>query len=182
LYEGGTEVDKVRAVSHNKSMKTDQVTSKQLSFIESLDGDVVHAYKLTRGAASEYINELLDAKRSQKPEAIAELTAGVYEVEGTVYVVKPNQQKTRLYAKRLVEINAQRSVETGERVRIEFEYEAGAIYKIKPEHKMELEKAKQLTIRYGRCIVCGAQLKDAKSVERGIGPVCIKSFATLVNA
>jgi hypothetical protein len=107
---------------------------------------------------------------------------GVYELpDGTIYVVRPNQAKSRLYAKRLVEINAERALEEGGRVQIDFEYEKGAIFKIKPEHKMELERAKELTVRYGRCIVCGARLKDAKSVERGIGPVCIKSFAGAVQ-
>jgi hypothetical protein len=41
---------------------------------------------------------------------------------------------------------------------------------------MSLEKAKQLNIKYGRCIICGLKLKAAKSVEAGMGPVCIKYF------
>jgi hypothetical protein len=102
---------------------------------------------------------------------------GVYETgDGEVYVVKPNREKTRLYAKRLVEINPERATETGERVQIEFEYARGAIYGLSPDMKMDLDRAKALTIRYGRCIVCGRNLKAAESVERGIGPVCIKSF------
>lgn len=116
-----------------------------------------------------------DESRTFTPDA--DMTAGVYEVDGVIYIVKPNRDKTRLYAKRLVEINAERATEAGTRVEIEFEYEAGAMKKIKPEHKMPLEKAKELTIRYGRCIVCGRTLKAAESVERGIGPICIKSFA-----
>jgi hypothetical protein len=114
--------------------------------------------------------------KADTPE-VAPLTPGVYEVEGTVYVVKPNRDKTRLYAKRLVEINGERLTVEGEHVAIEFEYAPGAIYNIKPEHKMPVERAKKLTIRYGKCIVCNRKLKAAKSVEDGIGPVCIKSFA-----
>ena len=68
------------------------------------------------------------------------------------------------------------ATEAGEPVRIEFEYARGAVYKIKPSDKMDLERAKALTIRYGRCIVCGRKLKARVSVEQGIGPVCIKSF------
>jgi hypothetical protein len=101
---------------------------------------------------------------------------GVYENEDGIFIVKPTRDKSRLYAKKLVEINAERATEAGERVQIEFEYAKGAIYKLKPEHKMDLERAKALTIRYGRCIVCNTPLKAAESVERGIGPVCIKSF------
>jgi hypothetical protein len=106
-----------------------------------------------------------------KERAVTVTEPGVYETpEGVVYVVRPNRQKSRMYAKKLVEINAQRATEAGERVKIEFEYESGAIYRLTPEMKMPLERAKALTIRYGRCIA-------AQSVERGIGPVCIKSFA-----
>lgn len=107
----------------------------------------------------------------------ATLTPGVYDVNGHVYVVKPNHEKTRLYAKRLVEINAERLNENDDPVQIEFVYEAGAIFNIRPEQKMPLERAKALTIRYGRCIVCGRRLKAGKSVKQSIGPVCIKSFA-----
>jgi hypothetical protein len=101
---------------------------------------------------------------------------GVYENESGIFIVKPTRDKQRLYAKRLVEINAERATEAGERVQIEFEYAPGAIFDLLPEHKMDLERAKALTIRYGRCIVCNTPLKAAESVERGIGPVCIKSF------
>jgi hypothetical protein len=116
----------------------------------------------------------------RKAEVKREVTVtepGVYELpDGTVYVVKFNKAQTSLYAKKLVEINAERATEAGEPVRIEFEYERGAIFKISPEDKMDLERAKKLTIRYGRCIVCGRKLKAKVSVEQGIGPVCIKSF------
>jgi len=101
---------------------------------------------------------------------------GVYERGGVVYVVKPNRARTGLYAKRLVEIEADRLNDNDDRVQIEFEYDRGAIFGIKATDKMDLERAKELTIRYGRCIVCGRGLKAAESVERGIGPVCIKSF------
>lgn len=109
-------------------------------------------------------------------EVHPDLTPGVYDVDGHVYVVKSNQSKTRLYAKHIVE-SPERLNANGELVDIDFVYSPGAIFDIKPEHKMALEDAKVLTIRYGRCIVCGRRLKAGKSVEQGIGPVCIKSFA-----
>jgi hypothetical protein len=115
------------------------------------------------------------SERTQ-PAPAEPVTPGVYEVEGEVFVVKPNREKTRVYAKKLVEIRSERLTETGEHVQIEFEYAPGAIRKIRPEHRMDVERAKALTIRYGRCIVCGRRLKAAQSVEQGIGPVCIKSF------
>lgn len=104
------------------------------------------------------------------------LTVGVYELPtGEIFVVKPNRAKTRLYAKKMIE-TTERITETGKVVNFDFIYAPGAIYKLKPENKMSLERAKQLMIRYGRCIACGRKLKVAQSVERGIGPVCIKYF------
>jgi hypothetical protein len=109
------------------------------------------------------------------------LTPGVYEKGDDIFVVKPNREKTRLYAKRLVEVSlsAPRLLESGDRVDydIEFEYAKGAIYDLAESDRMPYERAKALSIRYGRCINCGRRLKAADSVERGIGPVCAKAFA-----
>jgi hypothetical protein len=106
---------------------------------------------------------------------VAVTEPGVYERAGQVYVVQFNRQKTRLYAKRLVE-SAPRLTETGTHVDFDFEYAKGAIYSLRPEDLMPLERAKELIVRYGRCIRCGARLQAATSVERGIGPVCIRYF------
>lgn len=105
------------------------------------------------------------------------LEPGIYKVNGTVYQIRPNREKTRLYAKKLVEFTGERLTEANTIVRIEFEYAPGAIYNIKPEHKMPLEEGKALILRYGKCICCGRVLKAAKSVEAGIGPICIKYFS-----
>jgi hypothetical protein len=118
----------------------------------------------------------LGSPQSQPKEVAAKLTPGAYDVDGHVDVVKPNQQHTRLYAMRLVEIASDRMNAEGDMVQIEFVYEAGAIFNVKPEHRMSFDDAKMLTIRYGRCIVCGRRLKAGKSVEQGIGPVCRKLF------
>ncbi len=105
------------------------------------------------------------------------LTPGVYEKDGEVFVVKPNRAKDRMYAKRLVETSSPRLTATDEHVKIDFVYAPGVVMRLTPADKMPLERAKALTIRYGRCIACGRNLKVAQSVERGIGPVCVKSFA-----
>lgn len=128
-----------------------------------------------RGKPVDHTQSQIPAPRETK-EVNAELTPGVYDVKNHVYVVKFNREKTGLYAQRLIEIASDRLVESGDFVKIEFVYEAGAIFNIKPEHKMDFERAKALTIRYGRCINCRRPLKTAKSVEQGIGPVCRKSF------
>ncbi len=104
------------------------------------------------------------------------LTPGVYERAGEIFIVKANKEKSRLYAKRLVNIGGERLTEVGAHEQFDFEYAPGAIYDLHPENQMPFDRARELTIRYGRCINCGRFLKDAKSVELGIGPVCRKAF------
>lgn len=115
---------------------------------------------------------------------VEQLVPGVYETAaGQIYVVKPTREdKTRLYAKRLQELNGDyRTTEAGSRVDFEFIYERGAIFNIKLADRMPLERAKELITLYGRCIACNRHLKAAKSVENGIGPVCIKNFGPVLN-
>ena len=109
-------------------------------------------------------------------DTVAVTTPGVFELDGEVYVVKPNQAKTRLYAKRVVEITGDRLTEADTVVKIELEYAPGVIYKLTEAHRMPLARAEELTARYKKCIVCGRGLKAATSVKQGIGPVCVKYF------
>jgi Family of unknown function (DUF6011) len=126
----------------------------------------------------DFMKEMPVDRVAVESPAAGELTAGVYELPGTseIFVIKWNKQKTNLYAKLLVEINSTRITHDGEVVEIEFIYAPGAMRRIKPEHKMSLERAKGFMIRYGKCIACGRTLKVAESVERGIGPVCVKYY------
>jgi hypothetical protein len=39
---------------------------------------------------------------------------------------------------------------------------------------MAPEDAKRVAVLYKHCLMCGRKLKLAESVERAIGPVCIK--------
>jgi len=119
-----------------------------------------------------------------QPVAPEKLVPGVYELtDGRIYVVKATKEdKSRLYAKRLVELNGDyRTTEAGSRVDFEFQYEKGAIYDIHLNDRMTLDRAKELITLYGRCINCNRHLKAAKSVEQGIGPVCVKSFGPVLN-
>lgn len=116
------------------------------------------------------------ASRARKPSAVE---AGVYETEAGIYVVKRTRDKQRVYAKKLVELRdtqGDRLTECSERARFDFEYAPGAIYTLTEDDRMPLERAKELTVRYGRCINCGRRLKVAESLERGLGPVCVKAF------
>lgn len=126
---------------------------------------------------SDKIGWIMRRPRDQREVVAAGIEPGVYEVDRDIYVVKWNRSKTGLYAKVLVEIGGRRRTEAGEVANIEFEYAPHSIAKIRPEHRMTAERARTLTLVYGRCLNCGRLLKAAESVERGIGPVCIKAFA-----
>ena len=91
------------------------------------------------------------------------LVMGVYEANGQVFVVKPNQQKSRLYAK---------VWENGS-----LTYAPGAIYKLHPCHKVSRERGEELSVQIGACCVCGRTLTAEKSVKAGIGPICGRAFS-----
>lgn len=105
------------------------------------------------------------------------LVPGVYRRNGTIYVVRKNKTNPRLHARRLVEIGGRRLTADDTIVHIEFEYDRDALRVIRPEDQMTLEEARPFIIRYGKCIFCNTALSDAKSVARGVGPVCIKRYA-----
>jgi len=105
------------------------------------------------------------------------VTSGVFRKDGRIYVVKPNREKTRFYAKEIVESPA-RMTESGLKVDFESIYRPGKVYDLKETDRWDLAEARDFLTKYSRCIVCGAGLKAAKSVAGAIGPVCAKYFAT----
>lgn len=121
----------------------------------------------------------VQAPVAQAPRLTIE-DAGVYVMpDGSVVKVQANQSKTRTYAKRWVEITGQRLTEADTRVQGEYQFEAGLVAEVaQVGRKMSLEEAKAFILRYGQCCRCSRKLKAADSVERGIGPVCIKYFST----
>ncbi len=142
-------------------------------FISSLTEWVSKGQPLTvnqRNAAFKVMEKY--QKQIGQVETIA---PGVYETNEGVFVVKLTQDKERVYAKKLVE-SPNRLTESGEIVQFDFQYAPGAVYRISPEQLMPLERARELMIKYGHCIVCSRLLKDPHSIEQGIGPVCIKYF------
>ena len=91
---------------------------------------------------------------------------GMYRTaDGTIYKVQVAVHGSgNLYAKRLV------LDPSGGDAR--FEYEPGAITRLRPSDRMTLEQAKEFGRLYGVCCKCGATLTDEVSIEAGIGPVC----------
>jgi hypothetical protein len=93
-----------------------------------------------------------DAKR--RAESVV-LEAGIYLLDGAVYKVQQAVHGSgQMYAKVLT---------TPEYASARFEYVAGAISKIRPEHKMSLEQAVEFGAVYGVCCRCGRTLTDENS-------------------
>jgi Family of unknown function (DUF6011) len=103
------------------------------------------------------------------------VTPGVFSKGGEIYVVVQNRAKTRTYAKHLVP-SAPRMTESGVTVSFDLIYAPGIIRDINESDRMSVQDARPYMIKYGRCLACARKLKAATSVERGIGPVCIKMF------
>lgn len=133
------------------------------------------------GTASAAIDALLDSPSRPAERTVEISEIGVYEADGVVFVVKRARESGNLYAKRIREIGGSRITEAGTFVAVEFDYDPGAIFGLRPEHKIDGERAKALTIRYGFCIVCQRDLKAGESVLQGIGPKCVESFPELVE-
>lgn len=133
-------------------------TQRQLDFIYRLAderGIAVDLTDLSRPAASALIDRLLAI-----PAPSAE--PGYYVRGEQVFVVVQNRAKTRTYAKELVL--------TGNRAR--WHYAPGISTSLADVEPLSVEHAASLGRAHGVCILCGAQLTDPESVERGIGPVC----------
>lgn len=114
--------------------------------------------------------------------------AGVYVLNGQVIRVKANKAGTHVYPNVWTEISGSRLTEDGGTAHGEWQYveqwqeRKDLMRNLAAEgRKMTLAEAQDFLIRYGQCVRCGRHLKDAKSVSKGIGPVCEKYFADGVS-
>jgi len=143
-------------------------SEKQIAFLSTLASERVHEVAidfatLTSVQASSLIETLLGSPRKSGVSFERVSEEGMYQnADGDIFRVQTSRQSGNLYAKRLDIMDGG------------FLYEQGAIRKIKPSDRLSVEQAKALGVQYGFCIVCGILLTDPKSVEQGIGPVCIK--------
>lgn len=101
---------------------------------------------------------------------------GIYETpNGEIFKVKKGRSGSN-YAMIMLAINSTRLTKSGDVIHAEFKYRnwANDIRKLKPEFKVSLARAEELSLRFNHCIACGHSLKVAKSVILGVGPVCRK--------
>lgn len=102
-----------------------------------------------------------------KKELITE--PGMYWGNGSAYLVVSTKDGKKLYAKKLV-----KTMKDGVVHKLHFEYEKGSIWSLDAADKMTVEQVAKLGKTTSHCWVCAKPLKVKKSVEAGIGPVCIK--------
>lgn len=118
------------------------------------------------GATVSRIIDALKAAPMAATKRVGTLSVGMYRTsEGVIYRVHESRETGNLYAKRM-----EWDMLTESKPR--FEYDRGAVYSLTSADRMTLEEACAWGVETGVCCVCGAFLTDAKSVARGIGPVC----------
>lgn len=145
------------AVDNNRQLRTE---------LKGLRGQF--AFEEARRSGADHA-EAADAQvRAEADRPHEFVTTGMYQVDGRIYKVLPSRSGNgRHYAQELVGESA-----TGYR----FQYAKGAMYRIRPEHRMTAEQAAEWGKLTDHCMCCGALLTDPKSIVKGIGPDCAKKY------
>lgn len=133
-------------------------------------GEVIprHLGVLTRSAAHDLIERLQRAPLREGVHQPATLrtyngcTAGVYDVGGDVFRLRPNAGGTGLWAEQLI---------TGQG-RPRWEYAPTAVRLLMPYQRLDDEGLAERGRELAVCIDCGTPLQDPRSRARGVGPKC----------
>lgn len=151
---------------------TAPATAKQVGFLHKLvvrkleAAQAAHAItwmensRMSKRFASDKITELMSL-----PDIAAEseLDEGMYRVDGEIFKVYHTRETGILVTKTLTEDG--------------FEYTGKKpLNRIKPEHRMTLDEAKEYGKVTGTCCQCGRTLTNESSIAEGIGPVCAGKF------
>jgi hypothetical protein len=136
-----------------------------------LDGETLlradNAAALSTKEASSLIDTLFAAPKVPQAQA----APGYYIQDEQVIVVVENKAKTSTYAKRLV-------ISTnGTKKSARWDYAPGLGASLAGYAPLTVEQAAHLGHKHGICMICAKALTDPKSVDAGIGPVCIKKIA-----
>lgn len=91
----------------------------------------------------------------------AEMSEGMYELDGKIYRVKLSNAG-RLYAMLLVITDGVGG----------FEWAEGMMRTLRPEHRMTLDRASELSVRYHFCVRCAKELTKKSSIAQGMGDTC----------
>ena len=135
-------------------------------FVEKFDAEKaaecaawLDTHRLSKATASHKITTLLAMPTVNRP---AELDEGMYKVGDDIF---------KVYFTQAGHIATKQLTEDG------FEYTGRKpLAKIKPEHRMTLDLAKEYGKVTGTCCNCGRLLTNEDSIEAGIGPICAGKF------
>jgi hypothetical protein len=163
----------------NPSPRQLDLMNKLIAEIDQLDstaGRMAHSYmeKMAgrwtpgrEGNASRWIDRLI-AKvgelRTARPAV--EIEDGMYVLDGEIYKVQhavhgSGQQYAKLFVPPATE---------GERAT--FQYAPGVVTRLRPEHRMSMDQAREYGALYGTCVRCGRVLTREDSIERMMGEIC----------
>lgn len=136
-----------------KALLSATLTKEGVTVLEQLSIDSVSAL----------ITQLKDAPIRQ-PE-IKEV--GAYLLNNSIYQIREGYNSNKL------------QVWTINRNHDGFDYDTkkqSVLYELKPEHRLTLSKAIELSVQFGCCVHCGRALTKASSVARGMGAVCAGKY------
>lgn len=136
------------------------------SLLTQFDRKGVLSEKQVRAVLNNIARDAERASERAKSNADPVTECGIYRNATGVFRVAKSRESGNLYALRFVPEAGTRS----ER----FVYAKGAVFTLTASDRLTLAQAVELGAQYGVCVVCGAELTDPTSIERGIGPVCAK--------
>ena len=157
-------------------MTAQPVSARQLRYLGDLvatrdvGGEVVprHLGVLTRSEANRLIERLQRCPmRDGAPQPATLRTyngcvAGIYDVGGDVFRLRPNEGRTGLWAQQLI-------VGQG---RPRWEYAPQAVRLLMPYQRLDDDELAERGRELAVCVDCGTPLEDPRSRARGVGPKC----------
>lgn len=159
----------------NLLAERDLEVSEAASVKLRLDAHTSNRKPLSVNEAGQLITRLLEAP----VRATEALEPGVYEYEGTLFLVKRHKDAKRAKVERvalLKDESGDRLNLDGERVRHELFPAPGMLRKLRREHRVTLARLEELSLQLGVCMHCGRELRVAESVQRGVGPICASKY------
>lgn len=117
--------------------------------------------------ASALIDVLLDQPKVPAQESEEQIVGGIYEDGDDLYRVYFGRESGRMLAKKV----------TIEEDGATYTY-AGAASRVLSEQakRLPVEEVGSLGIVAGNCLICGRDLSDPESLDRGIGPICAQNY------
>jgi len=158
------------------------VTDKQIKFIARLVAErdttsieesvqdarnAVMRQSFSSADASALIDSLLDLPRKPISAPAEQWEPGVYEDGDSLYRVYIGRNAGVMLAKEIV------LHEDG----VDYSYAGSARRVLSPSaNRLPIEQVGRLGVTAGNCLLCGRDLTDPESIDRGVGPTCAQRY------